>query len=243
MSMVQQETQSRNLPSSTETNPRDYVKSISITVETNTTPIRRIGPGRYAVLGSQNSKLFFVPSQAIIPFPNRLFDDCCDEEEGSYRLNDLDAYSIRTTLLDDALPPKEKDPWSFTLTCYVNNLYFIVLDIPEDIKTPLILGRPFLSTAHVKIDVFQRKITLRDNVEYKGKNIVGAFINVPIFVGYFSVITDFAAMENMDAYHDEGIGDIILERPFCKEAHIKARRFDGMITIYNGNDSVTYQMA
>ncbi|GJT82915.1 homeodomain-like protein [Tanacetum coccineum] len=38
---------------------------------------------------------------------------------------------------------------------------FIILDMPEDINVPLILGRPFLSTAHAKIDVFKRKITLR----------------------------------------------------------------------------------
>ncbi|GJX70374.1 hypothetical protein Tco_0307545 [Tanacetum coccineum] len=30
---------------------------------------------------------------------------------------------------------------------------FIILDMPEDIKVPLILGRPFLSTARAKIDV------------------------------------------------------------------------------------------
>nr|GEY16985.1 putative reverse transcriptase domain-containing protein [Tanacetum cinerariifolium] len=38
---------------------------------------------------------------------------------------------------------------------------FIILDMLEDIKVPLILERPFLSTAHAKIDVFKRKITLR----------------------------------------------------------------------------------
>nr|GEY68262.1 hypothetical protein [Tanacetum cinerariifolium] len=38
---------------------------------------------------------------------------------------------------------------------------FVILDMPEDVKVPLILGRPFLSTAHVKIDVFKRNITLR----------------------------------------------------------------------------------
>ncbi|GJS54361.1 putative reverse transcriptase domain-containing protein [Tanacetum coccineum] len=40
-------------------------------------------------------------------------------------------------------------------------LDFIILDMPEDIKVPLILGRPFLSTARAKIDVYKRKITLR----------------------------------------------------------------------------------
>ncbi|GKF54025.1 putative reverse transcriptase domain-containing protein [Tanacetum coccineum] len=38
---------------------------------------------------------------------------------------------------------------------------FIILDMPKDIKVPLILGRPFLSTAHAKIDVYKRNITLR----------------------------------------------------------------------------------
>nr|GEY43211.1 hypothetical protein [Tanacetum cinerariifolium] len=38
---------------------------------------------------------------------------------------------------------------------------FIILDIPKDVKVPLILERPFLSTAHAKIDVFKRKIILR----------------------------------------------------------------------------------
>ncbi|GKF66417.1 hypothetical protein Tco_0192934 [Tanacetum coccineum] len=38
---------------------------------------------------------------------------------------------------------------------------FVILDMPEDIKVPLTLGRPFLSTACAKIDVYKRKITLR----------------------------------------------------------------------------------
>ncbi|GJZ45450.1 putative reverse transcriptase domain-containing protein [Tanacetum coccineum] len=39
---------------------------------------------------------------------------------------------------------------------------FIILDILEDFKTPLILGRPFLSTTHAIINVFKAKITLRN---------------------------------------------------------------------------------
>ncbi|GKG06628.1 retrovirus-related pol polyprotein from transposon TNT 1-94, partial [Tanacetum coccineum] len=39
---------------------------------------------------------------------------------------------------------------------------FIILDMPKDIKVPLILERPFLSTAGAKIDVYKRKITLRE---------------------------------------------------------------------------------
>ncbi|GKB59491.1 hypothetical protein Tco_0915677 [Tanacetum coccineum] len=84
---------------------------------------------------------------------------------------------------------------------------------------------------------------MKDKVEYKGKNVVGAFMNVPIFVGKFSFVTDFAVVENMDAYRDDGMGDIIVGRSFCRKACVKARRFDGMINIYKWNDSVTYQIA
>nr|GEV36909.1 reverse transcriptase domain-containing protein [Tanacetum cinerariifolium] len=38
---------------------------------------------------------------------------------------------------------------------------FVILDFVADPRVPLILGRPFLSTAHALIDIFEGKITLR----------------------------------------------------------------------------------
>ncbi|GKF12990.1 hypothetical protein Tco_0050916, partial [Tanacetum coccineum] len=43
-------------------------------------------------------------------------------------------------------------------------------------------------------------------------------------------------LEDMDAYCDKGMSNVIVSEPFLREVGIKARRFDGMITIYNGND-------
>jgi hypothetical protein len=40
---------------------------------------------------------------------------------------------------------------------------FVVLDISADTKTPLILGRPFLSMANAQIDVGAREIHLNIN--------------------------------------------------------------------------------
>ncbi|GJZ51008.1 hypothetical protein Tco_0605523 [Tanacetum coccineum] len=139
----------RSLLSSTETNPRDHVKSILTIVEADASSIRRIGSHQYAVSTGQNT------------------------------------YSYGASHIDKSIPQKEKDPGSFTLPCYINNvcfdnaladlgasvsvmplstylnLDFIILDMPEDIKVPLILERPFLSIAHAMIDVFKRNITLR----------------------------------------------------------------------------------
>nr|GEY14334.1 hypothetical protein [Tanacetum cinerariifolium] len=250
--------------------------------------------------------------------------------------------------------------------------HFVILDMPEDVTVPLILRRPFLSTAHAKIDVFKRKITLRvreeniifksikpasslikrvymiglrerieldledrltgetlvlnrlldpffedyielndlnvplelkrdqvddlmppikegevveefrvrndarivskifrypidcdhdkkiridyaynlkfscmigkDKLEYKGNNVVGTLINIPIFVGTFSILTDFTVLDDMDAYRDEGMGDVIFGELFLREVGINVKRFEGMITIYNGNEEVIYQI-
>ncbi|GJX54458.1 reverse transcriptase domain-containing protein [Tanacetum coccineum] len=411
-------------------------KSIA-TVEAKVDPIRCIDPYRYAASAKQNSSRIFQQARMTVPFPSRLYNSCWTEEEEYMEFQNLHVDSYGSSIHEDNLPRKEKDPGSFTLPCFINNtcfnkaladlgasvsvipystymtlglgdlvstkliveladrtvkrpngiaknvlvgidkftfpVDFVVLDIPEDIKTPLILGRPFLS--HAKIDVFKRKITLKvgndkvvfqsdkpisniirrvyalsleerieldlkarlmgetliinrsqdpnfgaflelndlneplelrhnqvrdlgptieegevidapieeivkarivdikitngiedypsscdhdrkihangryklsfynsimkDKMVYKKKNVVGAFMNVPIFVGPFCVVTDFAVMENMDAYRDEEMGDIIVGREFCEKIGVKTKRFKGMITIYNGNEEVS----
>nr|GEW31847.1 glycosyl transferase, family 8 [Tanacetum cinerariifolium] len=49
-------------------------------------------------------------------------------------------------------------------------------------------------------------------------------------------------VEVLDPYLDEGIRDVIFGEPFCKASCVEARSFDEIITIRDGNDSVTYQM-
>ncbi|GKB25862.1 DNA/RNA polymerases superfamily protein [Tanacetum coccineum] len=216
MRKVLQERGSGRLPSSTETNPRDHVKSISTCEETKTPSIRRIGSHQYCVSSQQkDDKMPLMElNQATVPFPGLLREYGYDKEKIKTIMN-----SSSSIILDNDMPRKEKDPGSFTLPCYINNMSFnialvelgasvsvipyltftnlglgelapkliieladrnmkrpkgiaenvlvgidkfvfpvdfIVLDMPEDIKVPLILKRPFLSTAHAKIDVFKR---------------------------------------------------------------------------------------
>ncbi|GJX81265.1 reverse transcriptase domain-containing protein, partial [Tanacetum coccineum] len=44
---------------------------------------------------------------------------------------------------------------------FVLPIDFVILDMPEDSRVPIILGRQFLATARAMIDVFNKKITLR----------------------------------------------------------------------------------
>ncbi|GKD57972.1 hypothetical protein Tco_1295481 [Tanacetum coccineum] len=79
MSKVLQERGFGSLPSSTKTNPRDQVKSIS-----TTDSIRHIGSNQYAVSTRQNCTLMYKTRQKTIPFPSRLEYHNCDEDEGNY---------------------------------------------------------------------------------------------------------------------------------------------------------------
>ncbi|GJX52491.1 hypothetical protein Tco_0280860 [Tanacetum coccineum] len=110
MSKVLQERGFGSLPGSTETNPRDQVKSIS-TATADLSEIRRMEHGPYAVSGSQHRFMF----PETVPFPRRLHNYCCDGLKEAHGANILDAY-------DDILPQKEKDPGSFTLPCLINNI-------------------------------------------------------------------------------------------------------------------------
>ncbi|GJT45936.1 putative reverse transcriptase domain-containing protein [Tanacetum coccineum] len=158
-----------------------------------------------------------------VPFLSHLDNHYCKEEVRNYRPKFAEAYGA--SHINDMIPQKEKDPGSFTLPCFINDVCFdnalvdleasvsvmplstylnlglgelahtrltvefadrtvkytkgiaknvlakigkftflvdfIILDMPEDIKVPLILKRQFLSTARAKIYVYKRNITLR----------------------------------------------------------------------------------
>ncbi|GJU99123.1 homeodomain-like protein [Tanacetum coccineum] len=124
----------------------------------------------------------------------------------------------------------------------------IHIDCAHNLKFSCMIGFEFTHANFfplLYVNVMSKKFhdsIMKDKMVYKGNNVIGALMNVPIFVGTFSVVTDFTVLENMDAYRDEGMGDVIFGEPFLREVGIKTRRFVGMITIYNGNDEVTYQM-
>ncbi|GJX92996.1 retrovirus-related pol polyprotein from transposon TNT 1-94 [Tanacetum coccineum] len=192
----------------------------------------------------------FESRQTTIMFPSRLNDYYYDEKKGSYGSKFSKAYSYEASYIDNSIPQKEKDPGSFTLPCYINNVCFdnalvdlgasvsvmplstylnlglgelahtkliveladrtvkypkgiaknvlvgigkfvflvdfIIPDMLEDVKVPLILGRPFLSTVHVKIDVFKRKITLRvgdEKIIFKSMKLASSLIKRVYMLG------------------------------------------------------------
>ncbi|GJZ20149.1 hypothetical protein Tco_0556739 [Tanacetum coccineum] len=167
MSKVLQERGFGSLPSSTKANPRDHVKSISTTIEADSYPIRRIGSSQYT---EKDPGSFTLPC-----FINNVcFDNALVDLGASVNVMPLSTYlnlglgKLAHTKLTVQLADRTmKYPKGIVENVLVGigkftfPMDFIILDMPEDIKVPLILRRPFLSTARAKIDVYKRKITLR----------------------------------------------------------------------------------
>ncbi|GJS08631.1 hypothetical protein Tco_0365427 [Tanacetum coccineum] len=124
----------------------------------------------------------------------------------------------------------------------------IHIDCAHNLKFSCMIGFEFTHANFfplLYVNMMSRKFhnsIMKNKMVYKGNNVVGALMNVPIFVGTFSVMTDFAVLEDMDAYRDNEMGDIIFGEPFLREVGIKTKRFEGIITLYNGDNEVTYQM-
>ncbi|GJS53725.1 hypothetical protein Tco_0627087 [Tanacetum coccineum] len=115
---------SRNLQSSTEVKPIVNDEMISTSVKTDMPSICRIDASQYAVSNLQNKNLFFDSKKTTLPSPSRLNDDYWDELKETDGEKDLEAHYTNAKPLGKAFPQKDKDPRSFTLSCFINHMCF-----------------------------------------------------------------------------------------------------------------------
>ncbi|GJW09205.1 DNA-directed DNA polymerase [Tanacetum coccineum] len=148
-----------------------------------------------------------------------------------------------SAVLLNKLPSKEKNPGSFTIPCdigqfHINNaladlgasislmpytmyenigLDFVILDMPEDSRVPIILGRPFLANARALIDVFNKKITLRELLD----SILSRGLEKSIDQSYPEGYKAIECKTNNDSISDEPIrriASINTPNPVVQEA-------------------------
>ncbi|GJZ65427.1 DNA-directed DNA polymerase [Tanacetum coccineum] len=183
MSKVLQERGFESLPGSIETNPRDQVKLIS-TATADLSEIRRMEHGPYAAHGANildayddiQSQKEKDPRSFTLPclINNICFDKALVDLGASVSVMPFSTYTnlglgdlshARMTI--ELANRTIKQPKGIAANVLVRigkfifPIDFVILDIPEDNDIPLILGRPFMSTVHVKINVYKRKVTLR----------------------------------------------------------------------------------
>ncbi|GJV69158.1 putative reverse transcriptase domain-containing protein [Tanacetum coccineum] len=159
-----------------------------------------------------------VLNRSLDPF----LEDCIE-------LNDLnEPFDLRRNQGDDLMPTIEEcevieefrtrdedlDTGINDYPSYCDNDKKIHIDCAYNLKFSCMIGFKFTHANFfllLYVNVISKKFhnsIMKDKMVYNGNNVVGALMNVPIFVGTFSIMTDFAVLEDMDAYRDEGMGDV-----------------------------------
>nr|GEW89757.1 hypothetical protein [Tanacetum cinerariifolium] len=124
MSNILHERLSGNLQSSIKIKPRVNDETISTSVKVNKPSIHCINASQYVVSNLQNKNLFSMSNKTTLPSSNRLDDNYWDELKETNGEKDLEAHCTNAKTLGKAFPQKEKDPGSFTLPCFINNMCF-----------------------------------------------------------------------------------------------------------------------
>ncbi|GJW04413.1 hypothetical protein Tco_1563269 [Tanacetum coccineum] len=199
-----------------------------------------------------------------IPFPSRLIDDKYEDIDvldsttylkKMHKERPKMGYQIETSInmndsvvLEDSLPPKEKYPGSLGELAPTK----LVVELADrTIKHPkarlmgetLILNRSLDPNFRdfIELNDLNEPLELRRNqVEDLRPMIEGGEVIDKPMVDIIETRNDDGKSKginncgSMDPYRDQEMGDVIVGEPFCREICVKARRFDGIITIYNG---------
>ncbi|GJS60951.1 hypothetical protein Tco_0655735 [Tanacetum coccineum] len=232
MSKVLQERGFGSLPSSTETNPRDQVKSNSTTIEADSRSIRRIGSSQYAISTGQNSTLLYKSRQTMVPFPSRLDNHYCENEEANHRPKFTEAYGA--SHINNTIPRKEKDPRSFTLPCFINDVCFdnVLVDLGASVSVmplPTYLNLGLGELAHTKLTV-----ELADRTVKYPKGIAE---NILVGIGKFTFPVNFIILDMLEDIKVH----LILERPFLSTTRAKIDVYKRKITLRVGEENIIFK--
>ncbi|GJR11418.1 retrotransposon protein [Tanacetum coccineum] len=222
MSKVLQERGFRSLPSSTKTNPRDQVKSISTTIA-DLSEIRRMEYGPYVVSVSQHRNVF----PETVPFPRLLHNYCCDDWKEARGVKILEAY-------DHDLPQKEKDPGSFTLPCFINNVCFdkALVDLGASVSV-----MPFSTYTNLSLGVLSHTRLTIELADRTIKQPRGIAENVLVRINKFVFPIDFIIL---DIPEDDDI-PLILGPPFLSTAYVKIDVFKRKVTLRVGEEKLVFK--
>ncbi|GKD90644.1 hypothetical protein Tco_1366151 [Tanacetum coccineum] len=140
--------------------------------------------------------------------------------EDYIELNDLnEPFELRRNQGDDLMPAieegevikefrtrdEELDTEIDDYHSYCDSDKKINIDYAYNLKFSFMIGFKFthanffpLLYVNVMLKKFHNSI-MKDKMVYKRDNVIGALMNVPIFVRTFSVVSDFSILEDMDA--------------------------------------------
>nr|GEW89103.1 hypothetical protein [Tanacetum cinerariifolium] len=164
VSKVLQERGVGSLPSSTEANPRDQVKSISTTIEADSCPIRRIGSAQYIVSTRQNRTLMYETRQMTIPFLSRLNVYYCKENKGSRNQGEDLMPTIKEGKVIEEFRTRDEDLDTgindYPSYCDYDKKIHIDYAYHNEVTCDVIIGELFLKEVGIKARQIEGTITL-----------------------------------------------------------------------------------
>ncbi|GJX04871.1 putative reverse transcriptase, RNA-dependent DNA polymerase [Tanacetum coccineum] len=171
----------------------------------NKLPPKETGPGSFilpCIIGNQSmSNALADLGASISVMPYSLFK--------RLGLGSLKPIKMTIEMADRSMqsPKGIKEIVLVKISNFVFLVDFVVLDIMEDENVPIIPGRPMLATAHAKIDVYSKKISLG-----VGNDQVVFNINKkepPAFISPICLINELDKTQELDdlVTNDEKVGD------------------------------------
>nr|GFA13129.1 hypothetical protein [Tanacetum cinerariifolium] len=220
MRKVQQERGFGSLPSSTEASPRDHVNSISTTTEADPYLMRQIRSSQYTISTGKNR------------FLSRLNGYYSKEKKGSYGPQFSKAY-FEASHIHKSIPRKERDPGSFTLPLFINNVCFdnALVDLGASVSvmplsTYLNLGLGDLTHTKLTVGLADRSV----------KYPKGIAKNMLVEIGKFVFLIDFIIL---DVPKDIKV-PLILGRAFLSSSHVKIDVYKRKITLRVGEERIIF---
>ncbi|KAM2252624.1 hypothetical protein TB1_006429 [Malus domestica] len=144
-----------------------------------------------------------------------------------------------SAVLQRKLPPKCKDPCSFTIPCVIGNTRFehAMLDLGASINVMSYSIYASMNLGELKNDGMIIQLADRSNAYPKG-----VWEDVLVQVNHLIFPADFYVFEMEDSAHSSSL-PILLGRPFMKTARTKIDMFKGMLSMEFDGEVINFNLS
>ncbi|KAM2747368.1 hypothetical protein PS2_022846 [Malus domestica] len=144
-----------------------------------------------------------------------------------------------SAILQHKLPPKCKDPGSFTISCVIGNTHFksAMLDLGASINV-----MPYSIYASMKLGALKNDGVIIQLADRSNAYPKGVLEDVLVQVDHLIFPADFYVLEMDESDHAPSL-PILLGRPFMKTAQTKIDVAKGLVTMAFGGDMISFKIS
>ncbi|CAN6677785.1 unnamed protein product [Malus baccata var. baccata] len=223
-------------------------KNVSDSVNTNVFPSNVPFPSRFMQTKKEEAEKDILETfrkvQVNLPLLDAILQELCTTRKRMSTKEVVKVGENVSAILQRKLPPKCKDPGSFTIPCVIGNTRFesAMLDLGVSINVMPYSIYASMNLGALKNDGVIIQLADRSNAYPKG-----VLEDVLVQVNHLVFPADFYVLEMDESDHAPSL-PILLGRPFMKTARTKidvysgtlSMEFDGEVVNFNLSDSIKY---